>query len=597
MRVHTMQSNLTIGELSPDLQARVDNEIYYAGVAKAQNCFIMPHGGLRRRPGLTRAKDAKLPSDGKVFAFEFSSQQDYVIFLAKKKFLVFKDGELQATVTKDVPYTLAEAKEVDFTQSGDVLVVTHQNHPPQLIQRQGSHTSWNIIPVPLVSIPQYKFDTKEEDVWSDKRGWPGVCTFFQARLWFAGSTQKPNSVWGSKINGFFDFDVGTGQKDYALFDTLDSEQYNAIIGIFPGRNLMIFTSGSEFYQTASVITPESSTWKRSTGYGSRRIRPVMIDGAVLFVDSLGRTVRSTVFDFQEDSFTSPSISVLSEHLIRDVIAMDSVKGTNIDISDFVFVINRDGTMAVLNSLRHQGTEGWTEWTTFSGSDGAGGFRDVVVVNHIVYFMVEREGKFYLEYLNEGTTTDHNFTKQGVHPTKFNVVHNGVLLTYRGEQVTYTSTAGTPITKVDLGLDSSMDVALFKVILDKSMMADMQGTTGNITLERPAYDVEVGLDVPLKIVTMPLNTPTKGDPVPRNARKRVIRTMLNVKDSLGVYANLSFSPDRQFTVVLDKAPVPFTGLKETFHLGYSRETSIEIYQKYPLPFKLLSLGWELEISDG
>lgn len=595
MRTTVIQSNLTVGELSPDMWARVDNDMYYSGVAKAQNCVIMPHGGLRRRPGLTATVDSLLSGDGKIFAFEFSTIQDYVIHLAPGEFSVYKDGELQTTVITDVPYqTIEEVKEVDVIQSGDVMVVTHQDYAPRLIQRQGAHDAWNIVVTPLVNIPQYDFGAGDEDVWSDTRGWPAVCTFFQARLWFAGSTQKPNSVWGSKINSFFDFDVGTGQADYALFDTLDTEQYNQITNIYTGRSLMVFTSGSEFYQTATIVTPETSAWKRSTGYGSKRIRPTMVDGAVLFTDRIGRTVRSAVYAFEEDAFVAPSISVPSEHLIRDVVSIDSVKGTNIDVSDFVYIINADGTMAVLNTLRQHGTEGWTQWTTDSGNID-GGFIDVVAVNNIVYFMCKREGEFHLEYMNEGTTTDHNSFQEGTKPETFNVVYNDDNIVHNGDNVVYTDlTTGVPITEIDTGQSIAMAGLTYKLILDNSIMEDTTG--GVVTFPRPAYSAEVGLDVPLNVTSMPINMQAQ-DGVTRNDRTRVIRAMLNMRDSLGVYANTIYAPDRRFTVVLDEAPIPYTGLKEIYLLGYTRENQLVITQENPLPFKILGLGFEIEIGDN
>lgn len=592
MKTKILQSNLTIGELSPAMLARVDHEMYYAGVAKAQNCVIMPHGGLRRRPGLTKTKDSLLPGDGKIFAFEFSTIQDYVICLTPSRLDIFKDGELQKTITEGVPYTNVDGvKSVDVIQSGDIMILTNECHPPQMIQRQGSHTDWSIVPVPLQNIPTYDFGDGggDEPVWSDTRGYPAVCTFFQSRLWFAGSTQKPNSVWASKINGFFDFDIGTGQADYGIFDTLDTEQYNQITNIFPGRNLMVFTTGSEFYQTAELVVPETSSWKRSTGYGSKRVRPVMVDGAVLFVDRIGRTVRSAVYKFEEDAFVSPSISVPSEHLIRDVVSVEALKGTNIDVSDFVYVINADGTMAVLNTLRSQGTEGWTQWTT------EGKFTDVVAVNNVVYFMCERVGEFHLEYMNEGTTTDHNSFAVGQAPETFNVIHGDDNVVFAGDNVVYTDHGtGSPITEIDLDLSPAMQTLTYKMLLDHSVMEDVKGEA-IITLPRPAYDVEVGLDVPLEVLSMPMNVNTQTG-ASRNNRSRIIRAMINVQDSKGIFANMNYAPDRKFVVVLDKATEPFSGFKEIFLLGFTRNSQLRVYQDDPLPFKLLGLGWEIEVGD-
>jgi len=124
-----------------------------------------------------------------------------------------------------------------------------------------------------------------EDVWSTTRGWPRTATFHQGRLFFGGSREKINSVWGSVPNDFFNFDIGTGAADNATFDTLDTDQFNAINGIFSGRHLQLFTSGGEFYNSSKTITPEDSSWSRQTSYGAKKEKPISVDGATLFVDS------------------------------------------------------------------------------------------------------------------------------------------------------------------------------------------------------------------------------------------------------------------------------------------------------------------------
>jgi len=584
MRTRVIQSNLTRGELSPDLHSRVDNEIYFSGLSKAQNVVIMPHGGVRRRPGLTKTVDSKLSERGKLFSFEFSTDQDYLIILIPNKFRMYRDGELVKEISSKFT-TWEQIEEVDGVQSGDVMILTHGDVYPQMLRREGDDTTWAVIDAPLSNIPQYDFGGgTEENVWSAERGWPYTCTFFQARLYFGGSPQKPNSVWGSKINSYYDFDVGTGQADYGIFDTLDTDQFNKITNIFPGRNLQVFTTGSEFYNVAEYITPELSVWKRSTGYGSARIRPVMVDGATLFIDRVKRTIRSSVYEFTEDAFISPSISVLSEHLLTKVDSMAAVKGTNIDISDFIYVINQDGTCAVLNTLRHQKTEGWTQWTT------QGSFRDVCEVNKIVYFLVERQGEFHIEYINEGTTLDHNTIELGTKRTQYNVVMFGENVIHDGNNVIYTDNdTGTPVTVVNTGESPAIAALDHKVLLDHSVMADSLG--GVIVLERPAYRAEVGLDVELVVRTMPLNQEMK-DGQSFHKEKRIVRVELYLRDSLGVYAFKTYSPDRKFTVVFDEAPEPYTGRKEIRLLGYNHVTIIEIMQENPLPFKMLSLGYEI-----
>ncbi len=599
MEITNVQSNLTIGEISPDMAARIDLPAYAAALSKAQNVVIMPHGGVRRRPGLTKTKDSLLTQlkkpDGvlgtafRMFSFEFSTEQDYLVLVQPMKVSIFHNGELQAEITQDVWNWDTPIQELDAAQSGDVMIFTSQDYMPKMLRREGSNTAWSLIDVPLTGIPDYDFGQGQEPVWSETRGYPTTVTFFQARLWFGGSRSKPNSVFASKINSFYDFDVGTGQADYGVFDTLDTDQYNKITNIYPGRNLQVYTTGSEFYNTAEYITSTTSAWKRSSGYGSKRLRPIMIDGATIFADRIGRTVRRSVFEFQEDAYVSPSISVMSNHLIRDIKSMDTVKGTNIDISDFLYVVNNDGTIAVMNSLRHQKTEGWTEWTT------QGDFIDVCSVNKIVYFLVKRRGEYHIEYLNEGTTLDHNTV-------------------YAGQ---------TPITEIDTKESQTIAREEHKLILDNSMQPETTG--GIVKFARPANKAETGLDVKMIVRTMPISLNLQQGPT-LNEHKRVTAIHLNLRDTLGVYAakisewstpaenrheglyrptdgtvartiqhnDYNFSPDRYFKVILDDTPKLFTGLKIIPILGYNRVTILEITQEDPLPFKLLGLGYKLEV---
>jgi len=594
MKTIGMMSNMTSGELSPTLYGRVDSEIYYSGLAKAENVVIMAHGGVRRRPGLSRIQDSETEF-GRMFNFSFSTHTDYLVVIGVSKITIYKDGVGQTQLNS--PYKLDQLAELDATQNGDVMVITHEKTHPQILERQASD-KWTIKNVPLKNIPTYNFyadvNHKKENVWSDKRGWPGVCTFFQQRLWFAGSSQKPNSVWASKINAYYDFDIGKGQKDYAIFDTLDSNQLNKIVNLYPGRNLQVYTTGSEFYNTSPFITAETSAWKISTAYGSKRVSPVMVDGAVLFVDIVGRTVRQSVYEFTEDAYVAKSISLLSEHVITNVVNMDIVKGTFADTSDFIFVVNKDGSVGVMNNSRLIEQQGWTRWTT------QGDFIDVCVVNKLTYFMVKRQGKYYIEYMNEGTTTDHNSFFRGDKPVEDKIVFsapNGNIddIVMGIDQIVMTKAgSGQAIEEIITNEDQTISKLVHKVILDNDIEPDVIPNGEIVYFDRPSYHAEVGLDVKIAVTTLPISVPIKtGQTVA--SMKRVIQAQLMLKDSLGVYVNQRLSPDRQFNIVLDKSIEPFSGVKLVDLLGYTRLNQIEITQKNPLPLELLGIGYKVQIN--
>ena len=97
----------------------------------------------------------------------------------------------------------------------------------------------------------------EEPVWSAAHGYPNTVTFHESRLWMGNSTSRPQTLWGSVIGEFFNFDRGVGGDDESIDITLDTDQVNAIYHIVSGRHLQVFTSGGEFYIPESPIKPSA----------------------------------------------------------------------------------------------------------------------------------------------------------------------------------------------------------------------------------------------------------------------------------------------------------------------------------------------------
>ncbi len=651
MGVNYLKSDFTAGELTPELHARVDIDKYIKGVSSAKNMIIMPYGGLRRRPGL--AKTIHLTSEARIEPFVFNTEQQYLIVLRPLIIDIYKSGILQST--EITTYTLEELSEIDIIQSADTMIFAHQNHAPKQLQRQGSDTSWAFTTISFESVPYYNFgavivekyinsgsaqtvtvavneivlnndensvggashtyykckvkrtdiDLSQEDFsnttnwgeegtqepsWSVSRGYPKTCTFFGGRLWFAGTTSRPTSIWGSRINGFFNFDIGDSLPDQAIQDILDSDQYNIIENIFAGRSLQVFTSGGEFVNKADFITPEDSDWKRQTGYGSSNITPIMIDGATMFIDASGRNVREFLFSYEEDGYISKNATILSSHLITRAVSMASIQGTTEDVGDYVYVINEDGKVAVLNTNRLENIKGWTHFET----DGE--FLDVCVVGKIVYFIVKRNGEIFIEKLKEGTFTDHHVVIDGVAPTTYEVTRVFDDVVHNGDSVVFTDySTGTAISSITTDFSSVFANTQFKVVADFSIMADSTyvGTDkdNGFAINRDAYRIEVGLNFETKVISLPVSTDTNsGNTLHR--RKRVVKVDINVLKSLGVYARDIYVPDRQFPVTLDATPIPFTGFREMYLLGYNRITQIEISQRQPLPFTLRAIGFEI-----
>jgi len=162
-------------------------------------------------------------------------------------------------------------------------------------------------------------------VWSDTTGWPSTGTFFDDRLFFAGSATNPQRLDGSKVGLYTNFAPsatgGTVADDDAVAFTLNADDVNAIKWLVPSeKGLLAGTSRGEWQIKPSAlneaITPTNISAKPSTRHGSADVAPVAASKAVLFVQRAGRKLRELAYVFEADGFRAPDMSLLSEHITR-----------------------------------------------------------------------------------------------------------------------------------------------------------------------------------------------------------------------------------------------------------------------------------------
>jgi hypothetical protein len=480
-------------------------------------------------------------------------------------------------------------------------------------------------------VSEMNADHSYEDLWSESRGYPKTVTIFQGRLYFGGTKSKPVTVLGSVINDYFDFNLGGGEADMGIFDTLASGTFDDITAITATRTLQCLTESGEYYNPAVPVTPSTSAWKRQTGYGAARTNTIAIDGATYFVDRNKSAIRQFVYSLEEDGYVSPNISLLSNHLIYDVQRMAVTKGKGDDISNLVYVLNGNGTMAVLNSMRLENIQGWSRWTT------KGVYKEICAVDNDLYMLVGRgydqfgEIKYYIEKVDEDALMDH-YHAQGQNAdiflgdaiTKtFDLVNstNGNFTVFINDEIadpqpTYSagdnSITFTQAPENDVEIYVQPDSAA-----DEPMVLPTSAAMGYSQLSRrgdlyyegtsePYIDgdfllldfdeestfMEAGFNFIVRLRTVNLNGQTQAGQIV-NSRKRLVRVKLNVYETLGVKVENYRIADRQFVMDFDRPLNPYTGIKEVYLLGYADHNAIEITQEIPMPFTLLQIETEIK----
>lgn len=79
MSVYLIQANLTRGELTPRLHARIDIDHYRMGLRVARNWLVVRQGGIVRRTGsLFQGRKRDMNTKGRLIPFQFSESQSYI---------------------------------------------------------------------------------------------------------------------------------------------------------------------------------------------------------------------------------------------------------------------------------------------------------------------------------------------------------------------------------------------------------------------------------------------------------------------------------------------------------------------------------------
>jgi hypothetical protein len=155
--------------------------------------------------------------------------------------------------------------------------------------------------------------------WNSNDGYPAATGFFRERLVWARGSQFWLSQPGDFIN-FAEFDVnGDVTDESAISVTLPSP---AAVRWFEETEQGLFVSTDDGEWIISEINPSdplSATnirARRQSRYGSSPMAGTQIGEAIVFAQRGGRKLREAVFAFENESFKSRNLTVLSDHVTR-----------------------------------------------------------------------------------------------------------------------------------------------------------------------------------------------------------------------------------------------------------------------------------------
>ena len=411
--------------------------------------------------------------------------------------------------------------------------------------------------------------------WGTTPGYPKTGGFGNGRLWFAGTPEEPQTIWGSKTQDYVDFSTSLPLvDDDAVSATLDSSKMNAIEHIVALDNLIVMTSGSVWRITGGsdeVLTPMSIMARFQEGRGANKVQPLVIGNSILFCARKGNTIRELAYTYEKDVFTSLNRSILSQHYFDGYTIIDMAYQQ--EPWSVIWMVRDDGKLLSFTYLQEHEVFAWTEHTVA----GTGAEVESVCVipgtdEDEVWIVVKRTvNSATVRYIERLHTRDFGDDLEDAF-----FVDSGL---------TYDGAAATTIS----GL-SHLEGQTVAVLADGEYIGTKTVASGQITLTTGASVVQVGLPYDSVVETLGIEVQTNNGTI--ITRPKLVNTVwVSVYETQGI--QVGPNADR-LKPLPDCANDLYTGdARILMDTGWEQNGRIYIKQSKPLPMEILAITPQLD----
>lgn len=630
-RITQVKTTFTAGEVSRTLLGRSDLRAYENGALTLRNVFIQPTGGVTRRSGLRFVDQAA--GEGRLIAFEFSTEQTYLLVLTDAQVAVYADGALVTTLA--TPWSAEQIKNVAWTQSADTLLLVHPDVMPKKLTRNAggtwSLTDWSYIAEDGVLLQPY-FKFAGPDVTLASSGTSGSVTLTASAAVFEEGHEGTRLRVGGKEVEITSYASATVVAATVVDDPLGGtsatvdwqEQAFSPVRGYPGS--------VAFHQDRLVIggsrdLPNRLWFSRSgdlfnfdlgTGVDDEAIEFSILSDQVNAIRGIFSGRHLQVFTsgaewmVTGDPLTPATVQILRQTRVGSVVGR-YIPPVNVDgatlfvsrngeqVQEFLYtdieqayqvtdlaLVSRhilptpidmdfDQRQRLLFVVRDDGK--FVTLTVFRSEAVAawtlheteGAALSVTVVGEDVYLLLERGGIYTIEQFDTALNLD---------------------CALSGE-------AGSPATTWS-GLDH-LEGRTVSIVADGIVQDDQEVVDGEVTLAQAASSVEIGFPYTHIIEPLPPGAAEGG----AGRAVRLIEAVFRIEDTaalrLDVGRGLKDVALRRFAGedILDAPPPRVSGDVRVRALGWQAQGDRPLWrieQSLPLPFTLLSVSTELTVND-
>ena len=448
------------------------------------------------------------------------------------------------------------------------------------------------LPDSVVGLPVKATHRWAHGAWTGKNGYPRSVSFFEDRLWWAGTDNNPQTLWASRTSDYENHQI-VDLDESAMIFTLNTDQVNVIEWINAGRKLTIGTAGGEFICSAALegeaLTPGNVSVVRHSTYGSKsNVAPERVEQVLLFVQRAGRKLRELVYDDTVNSYVAPDMTILADHITLGGITRMAFQQ---EPNRMVWATLATGDLICFTYERAQQVTAWHRHT-LGGTDSK--VESIAVIPHPdgdqdqLWMVVSRTiggvTKRFVEFMEP------EWLRSNARTSAF-FIDSG--LSYSG--VAVTSVTGL----------SHLEGQTVSILANGATHPDRVVVSGTVTMDRSAEVVHVGLPYSATLQTMRLEGGAS-DGTAQGKTKRITNVVVRLDQTGGGlrYGPTEVDADMDEFFIRDSydpmsEAVPlFDGDTDVlpWPSGYEQDGKVTIRHTLPLPCTITAIMPQLNTQD-
>jgi hypothetical protein len=421
---------------------------------------------------------------------------------------------------------------------------------------------------------------EETTLFTGAGNYPGAVTFYEQRLALGGTYNDPQVLNLGRSESLENFSTSVLQQaNDPIQVRLFGAQVNELRAMVEMNDLFLLTSGSErtLRGNDGFLTPSNGVRSNVSTRGARRIKPILIGDALLFVQDLGEVVYEKVFsgfDGQGQSrYAERELTIIAEHLLRTrqieawayAQSPDSlIVCATSDATGLFFAYHREHDVWAWSQFV---TDGEIECVSSIREDG----RDVVyavvkrTINGATKRYVERMSNRYADTVGDAYRVDCGLTYEGAATTTLSGLYH---------------------------LEGETLVAL----ADGNVVRDLTVTDGAVTLPIASSKVHIGLPYTARLKTLPMTSQTQQGST-KGRKTRIPKVHIGVRDTRGLQIGADLNNLTNLIPRTQQNPSAMTGQYEQSVAGaaWGATPQIILVSEDPLPMEVTSITREIEVA--